>query len=192
MREHELNKPKVIGIVVRRVITKIGLVGKTGDQHLAVLAHVNREVLPTRLIPSVVHLRLIYDCDGILLVKRTVAVRIVPIQHANPAVYVLVRNIRPEANRFSIFYHDGLIEIKVDLRISASGDAGCRKAVRLKTKSAVSVMDLAILRRCIANLANESRIVAVNVTHVPLINTCFLIKSKENLRTLAQKQLSRC
>ena len=186
--EHELDKAEVVRIVFAAVVCEVFLVVQTRDQNLGVGADINREITPAIFIRCIIDLRLVDDRHGILLVKDTVVIGVIPVQHTDPAVLILIRNIGPEANALGILHDYRLIHIQVQLGIPAGRNTLSGQSIGIQPHGAVAVMDLTVSGRGKAQFMDEALVVAIHVEVVPLLHVLSTFKVKQHLGALTQTQ----
>ena len=188
--EHKLDETEVVCIVFRCIISYLILAIKTGNKNLAICTYVNREILPTGLIPLVINLRLIDNTNGILLIIYSIIIGLVPIKNTNPAMLVFIRNISPETNRLGIFNNYTIVKEQITLSISTIRNTGGCNRIHFNSHRANTIMNLAVLSSSIRKMLIEALVVTVYVSYIPSINIRSILKIKENLRALTK--VERC
>ena len=192
MWEHKFNKTEVVCIAFACCISDYIFAVDTGDKHFTVCTYVNREILPSGFIVCFIYFRLVDYGNGILFVELSITVGIVPIKNTNPTMFVLIRNVCPETNRFSIFNNNSVVEEKVRLTITATWNTVCRNGVHFNFHGADTIVNLTVFRCCIAEVLIETFIVPVNVSDVPFIDIRRVFEIKENFRTFTKVKLCCC
>ncbi len=192
MREHKFDETEVVCIVFGGVISDYLFAVKSGDEYFRISTYINGEIFPAGFIPGVINFGLVDNRDSILSFEFSIIVGIYPIKNTDPAVFIFIGNISPEADGFSVFDNYTLIKEEVGLAIAAGRNSVCGNGVHFNSHGTDTVMYFAVFCGCIGKVLIETFVVSVNVSDVPGFDIGCFFEVEKNFGTFAEAKLCSC